>query len=153
MPKPRGKAASGAVEDDLLAIRPRKPIPHAFVLDALAPASPDTRPMFGCIAVYLGEKIVLALRDKRDDTAADDGVWLATTKEHHASLRRELPCMRSIRVFGAPVTGWQVLPVEADDFEQAAMRACELILAGDVRIGKVPKPRTPKRRAAEARKA
>jgi hypothetical protein len=36
------------------------------------------------------------------------------------------------------VTGWQVLPADAEDFEQAALHACELVLAGDPRIGKVP---------------
>jgi hypothetical protein len=65
-------------------------------------------------------------------------VWLATTKEHHDSLRREFPNMRSIEVLGKAVTGWQVLPADAADFEAAAMRACELVLAEDPRIGKVP---------------
>jgi hypothetical protein len=82
-------------------------------------------------------KIVLILRDKRDATA-DNGVWLATTAEHHESLRREFPNMRSIQAFGTKVTGWQILPVDAPDFEEAALRACELIVAKDPRIGKVP---------------
>ena len=59
----------------------------------------------------------------------DNGVWLATTVEHHASLVREFPNMRSIKVLGKPVTGWQVLPADAADFEEAALHACELILA------------------------
>jgi hypothetical protein len=65
-------------------------------------------------------------------------VWLATTEEYHESLRRGFPNMRSIQVFGRKVTGWQVLPADAKDFEEAALRACELVLAGDPRIGKVP---------------
>jgi hypothetical protein len=92
--------------------------------------------MFGCLAVYAGPKIVLFLRDKPGD--GDNGVWLATTEEHHASLRREFPNMRTIRLFGKPVTHWQVLPADAPDFEEAALRACELIVAGDRRIGKIP---------------
>jgi hypothetical protein len=72
-------------------------------------------------------------------------VWLATTEEHHQSLRREFPNMRSIQVLGKKVTGWQVLPADAEDFEQAALRACELVLAGDPRIGKVPGARRAKR--------
>ncbi len=123
--------------------KPRKPVPHAFVLEALAELSPWTRSMFGCLAVYVGEKIVLILRDRRDETR-DNGVWLATTEEHHESLRREFPNMRSIQVFGKEVTGWQVLPLDAADFEQAALRACELIAAGDSRIGKVPGARRAK---------
>jgi hypothetical protein len=49
--------------------------------------------------------------------------------------------MRSIRLLGKAVTGWQVLPADAHDFEEAALRACDLILAGDPRIGKVPASR------------
>jgi len=98
--------------------------------------------MFGCLATYVKDKIVLILRDKLQNTA-DNGVWLATTEEHHESLRREFPNMRSIQVLGKPVTGWQVLPTDAPDFEESAVRACELILAGDPRIGKVPGSRRP----------
>jgi hypothetical protein len=123
--------------NDSLPIQQRKPIPQAFVLDAIASLSPYTRPMFGCLAVYVQDKIVLILRDKPTNKS-DNGVWLATTKEHHDSLRREFPNMRSIQVLGKPVTGWQVLPADATDFEAAALRACDLVLAGDARIGKVP---------------
>jgi hypothetical protein len=48
--------------------------------------------------------------------------------------------MRSIGVLGrGKLTGWQLLPADAPDFEDAVMRACELIAAGDERIGKIPK--------------
>jgi hypothetical protein len=116
----------------------RKRNPHEFVLSALAAVSSRTRSMFGCLAIYVEAKIVLILRDKHNDTA-DNGVWLATTEEHHESLRREFPNMRSIQIFRKRVTGWQVLPADAPDFEEAALRACELVLSGDPRIGKVPK--------------
>ena len=125
--------------DDTLLIKRRKPIPFEFVLDAIAPLSPRTRPMFGCLAIYVGDKIVLILRNKdKPGATADNGVWLATTEEHHQSLRRDFPNMRSIEVLGKKVTGWQVLPADAEDFEEAALRACELVLAADPRIGKVP---------------
>ena len=137
------------VDDTHFAVKPRKAVPHPFVLDAIAALSPTTRPMFGCLAVYVGEKIVLILRDK-GGSAADNGVWLATSKEHHASLRREFPNLRSIGVLGKGVTGWQVLPADAPDFEEAAFRACEYILAGDPRIGKVPGAR---RKAGAKRRA
>jgi hypothetical protein len=38
---------------------------------------------------------------------------------------------------GKSVTGWQLLPADAPDFETSAANACELVLAGDPRIGKV----------------
>ena len=135
MPKPRSE--SRFLDPFNPVAKPRKTIPHEFVLAALAPLSPRTRFMFGCLAVYVREKIVLILRQKADGTV-DNGVWLATTSEHHESLRREFPNMRSIGVLGKEVTGWQLLSSDLPDFEQAALRACELILSRDPRIGKIP---------------
>lgn len=126
--------------DAFLRGKPRSSIPHEFVLEALEPASPETKPMFGCLAVYVKDKIVLILRD-RPDERADNGVWLATREEDHASLRREFPNMRSIQMFGTPKTSWQILPADASDFEESAMHACELVLARDPRVGRVPAPR------------
>lgn len=102
--------------------------------------------MFGCHAVYVDDKIVLILRN-RESFPQDNGVWLATTEEHHESLRGEFPHMRSIALFESPVTGWQVLPESSADFESAVQRACELILRGDPRIGKIPKGRSRKKKA------
>ena len=140
MPKAPRHTPPSPLDHPFFVTKRRRPIPHEFVLDALAPLSPETRPMFGCVAVYVADKIIFALRDK-PESQSDNGVWLATTLEHHESLRREFPSMRSIRVLGKKVTGWQVLPADAPDFETAAMRACELVLAGDSRIGKVPESR------------
>jgi hypothetical protein len=144
----RPRRGSPAPTGDPFATTPRKTVPHAFVLDAIASASPVTRPMFGCTAVYVKDKIVLILRQRPHETR-DNGVWLATTEEHHASLSREFPNMRSIHVLGKDVTGWQVLPADSIDFEEAALRACELVLKGDPRIGKVPGVRQPRRRGTK----
>jgi hypothetical protein len=140
MSKRRRKTPLLPPESTVFAPKQRKAVPHEFVLDAIAALSPSTRPMFGCLAVYIEEKIVLVLRDKPDEHA-DNGVWLCTTEKYHESLRRQFPNMRSIQVFGKEVTGWQVLPADALDFEEAALRACELIVARDPRIGKVPETR------------
>ncbi len=144
MSRTRARAGLHRFDSALLAARRERPAPHEFVLDAIASLSPVTRPMFGCLAVYVEEKIVLILRDK-PSANADNGVWLATTKEHHESLRREFPSMRSIGVLGKKVTGWQLLPADAPEFEEMALRACDLILGGDARIGKVPKRKTVER--------
>jgi hypothetical protein len=127
-------------DDTVFAVKRRRIVPHEFVLEALASLVPATRQMFGCTAVYVAEQIVLILRE-RQDSRADNGVWIATTAEHHESLQREFPRMRSIQLFGRKVTHWQVLPVDAPDFETAALRACALILARDPRIGKIPQRR------------
>ena len=170
---PRKSPSSPPV--DPLLTSPRKRVPHEFVLDALAALAPMTRPMFGCVAIYIEEKIVLILRDKSHPTKralrprsgqapggapdrypADNGVWLATTEKHHESLRTEFPRMRSIGLLGKKITGWQLLPSDAPDFEGSALRACELVLARDPRIGKVPgrrsKSETSKASAASSRR-
>ena len=143
MPKLRRKNVLSTHEAPF-PVKTRKPVPHEFVLEALASISPETRSMFGCLAVYVNDKIVFALRDKRNETADDDGVWLATTVDYHQSLQRDFPSMRSIGVLGKKVTGWQVLPADAPDFEESALRACEFVIAGDPRIGKVPASRKAK---------
>ena len=90
--------------DNALFLKPKKAPPFPFVLEALAEVSPWTRPMFGCLAVYAGDQIKLILRD-RPTSQVDNGVWLATTIEHHDSLRRDFPNMRSVALLGKDVTG------------------------------------------------
>lgn len=141
---PGGRNRTPSPEAGFLSGRRRKAPPFEFVLDAVAPLAPSTRPMFGCVAVYVEDKIVLILRD-RETYRRDNGVWVATTPEHHASLRRELPGLRSISLFGRKPTSWQVVPADAPQFEEAARRVCELVLARDVRIGKVPKRAQPRK--------
>jgi hypothetical protein len=118
--------------------RKSKKIPFDFVLNELFELTPITRPMFGCTAVYVGQKIVLILREKSDHPR-DNGVWLATTLEHHLDLKKDFPSMRSIEVFGEGPTGWQNLPSDSPSFEEDVIRACEFIKSKDPRIGKIPK--------------
>ena len=92
----------------------------------------------------MDEKIVLILRNKPEHPT-DNGVWVATKKEHHASLKVILPSMRSIFLLGNGQTNWQNLPLESIDFEECVQSACELVLKGDPRIGNVPKSRKKKK--------
>ena len=118
-----------------------KIIPYDFVLEELGSLGPITKPMFGCVAVYVDTKIVLILRQKQD-YVSDNGVWIATTADHHESLKRDLPIMRSIALFnsGGP-TGWQNLPEDDPRFEEMTLKVCALIRENDPRIGKIPKPK------------
>jgi hypothetical protein len=138
MPGTRRKAAFIPPNERLFTPKPRRAAPFQFVLDAIAELPIRTRSMFGCLAVYVADKIVLILRDRLTEKR-DNGVWLATSPEHHESLRREFPNMRTIYLLGDKITNWQNLPVDAPDFEQSALRVCDLILARDPRIGKAPK--------------
>lgn len=118
----------------------KKNIPFEFVLDYLAPLEITVKPMFGLYAIYLNEKIMLVLRQRKDN-ADTNGVWVATCKKYHQTLKNELPSLRSFSIYSKSVkeTDWQLLPVDADDFEYSVIKACELIKRGDNRIGKIPK--------------
>jgi len=139
-----------AIKADIM--KTKKPIPHAFVLEWLFEKSPTTKPMFGAHGVYVDDgKMVLILRD-RDSYPDDNGVWVATKAEHHASLEKELPSMRGIGIFGPGPTNWRCLPASAPDFESSVGRVCEMVLRGDERIGTYPKQRKPRAKKVLARK-
>lgn len=96
--------------------------------------------MFGCHSVYVGEKIVLFLRDA-DKEPELNGVWVATTPEGYESLLKEFASMAP---FNKPRPGkspWFKLYSHAPDFEETALKVCEMILGGDPRIGRVIKRR------------
>ena len=141
--KSRARAA------EVIAAPKKKGPAYAFVLDELDSLEPHTKPMFGCTAVYVGERIVLILRE-RPNRADDNGVWVAIPQEHQAALRKQLPSLRAIGVLAEQgSTGWQNVPADGADFEEEVLRTCALIRAGDPRIGRIPKRRSPsKKRSA-----
>jgi hypothetical protein len=89
---------------------------------------------------------MLILRNKETHTD-DNGVWISTRTEHHATLKKIFPSMRSINVLGIGETNWQILPVDEDNFEESALKVCELILKGDPRIGNIPKSKKKKKKS------
>lgn len=124
--------------ETVLRVSMKQKIPFDFVLEELDRVHPRVKPMFGCYAVYVGEKIVLILRHRKDHED-DNGVWITAQREYHESLKKEFPCMRSINLLGTAETVWQNIPVDDDNFEELVLKACELIIKGDMRIGKIPK--------------
>jgi hypothetical protein len=116
----------------------KKRIPYSFVIEELDSLDPVVKPMFGCFSVYLGEKIILFLCEK-EKPPFQNGVWVATTVEGYESLAREFSSTRTVENPRIGKSPWLVIPAGADDFEEQAMRACELILSRDPRIGRVPK--------------
>jgi len=123
-------------------------IPFSFILDYLLPLQPYTKPFFGSYGVYVSEQIVFILRDKKSHNECN-GIWIATSREHHQSLKKEFPSLQSVSVLnsGKRETDWQMIHCEADDFESSAIKACELVLHADPRIGKIPKPKKKKKKA------
>ena len=151
----KGAAGQGILESPPKIGNRNRPSPHTgtkvpfhFVIDLLAHLDPVVRPMFGCHAVYVRGRIVLILRQRKTHREAN-GVWLATSKEHHQRLRKLFPSLGSISVLGKGETNWQMIPERARDFEESIVQVCDLIVKGDPGIGKLPRPKSsPKKRVA-----
>jgi hypothetical protein len=108
-----------------------------FVIDELLPIRPRVKQAFGFTYLYVGERLVLSLRDQVKQPKYN-GVWLYTGAEHIDHYRREfqsLPrrCFWRSKKSG---TGWVIIAAEFAEFEEYAFKACELILNGDRRIGR-----------------
>ena len=125
----------------------KKNIPFSFVFDYLHPLDITIKPMFGCHAVYANGKILIILRKRVDHTDAN-GIWIATGKEYHLSLKAEFPNMGSVYLLsdGKKETDWQMIHEDDVDFEEAAIKLCEMIVRNDARIGRIPKPKKKKAR-------
>jgi hypothetical protein len=110
--------------------------PFGFVLDEILPIRPTLKPMFGFTYVYLGERLLLSLRDSKKQPRFN-GVWLYTHTEHLESLHAEFPLLPRRCFWKSGKNGWVILRSELEDFEEYAFKACELILRGDQRVGRV----------------
>src|ERR1035438_5355463 len=99
-----------------------KNIPFPFVLEELHSLDYTIKPMFGCYAVYCAGKIQIILRNRPDNQEVN-GVWMATSSEHHDSLRKEFPTMQSVSILngGNGETNWQMLHIDDDDFESSVL--------------------------------
>ena len=118
-------------------------LPHPFVLEALAPLSPEVRRMFSGFAVYIGNRLLMMLRDHAK-YPHDNGIWLVLSEgidPADASLRRDLPSLRSIQMLGNKISHWLLIPSDGADFESVALHACDLILHHDPRLGRIPQSR------------
>jgi hypothetical protein len=117
--------------------------PHTFVLDALAPLNPEVRRMFSGFAVYIGDRLVLMLRD-HIKYPKDNGIWLVLSEAidpADASLRRDFPSIRAIQMLGNKISHWLLIPSDSADFEREALDACDLIRDRDPRFGRIPQSR------------
>jgi hypothetical protein len=123
--------------------KPTQKLPHAFVIEALAPLNPEVRRMFSGFAVYLGDRIVLILRDHHR-SPQDNGVWLVLSENASPSdpkLQKEFPSLRSIELLRNKIGHWLLIPSDGPDFETEALHACDLLLRHDPRLGRIPKSR------------
>jgi hypothetical protein len=135
--------------------KPKKNPPHAFVIDALATLNPEVRRMFSGFSVYVGDRIVLMLRE-HIKSPRDNGVWLVlseATNPKDPKLKREFPSLRSIEMLEGTIAHWLVIPSDGANFESEALHACDLLLRRDPRIGRIPASRRGGRTSVRARRA
>lgn len=118
----------------------RRRVPFPFVLEELFPVRPTVKQMFGFTHIYLGEKLVCSLRDSAKQPATN-GMWLYTTVDQIESLSKEFPELPRRNVWRSGKNGWVILSSKLTAFEEYALRACELILRGDRRVGRVTRGR------------
>lgn len=114
----------------------KKQLPFPFVLEELAPLRPNIKRMFGFTHVYLEDKLLLSLRDSPKQPGTN-GIWLYTTTEHLESLAKEFPHLPRRQLWRSKKNAWVILASRLEDFEEYAFKACELILNGDKRIGRI----------------
>ena len=116
------------------AVKRQSPFP--FVIDELISIRPTIKQMFGFTSVYLDERLLFSLRDSVKQPGSN-GMWLYTTTEHLESLAREFPELPKRQLWRSGKNAWVVLASRLEYFEEYALKACELILNGDQRIGRV----------------
>jgi len=111
------------------------------VIDELESIRPIIKRAFGFTYIYLDEKLLCGLRNslKQPNT---NGIWLFTTTEHLDSLAREFPQLPRRHLWRSGKNAWVVLASRLEYFEEYAFKACELILNGDNRIGRLTRGKT-----------
>ena len=116
----------------------KKRDPFPFVLEELSSIRPTIKHWFGFTSVYLGEKLLCSLRDSPKHPNSN-GMWVYTTREHLESLGKEFPELpkRQLWRSRSGSNAWVVLASRLEQFEEYAFKACELILRGDHRIGRI----------------
>jgi hypothetical protein len=115
-------------------------IPYNFVLDYLTRIDIVIKPMFGCYGIYAGGKLCLFLMDRdkplvrRVAEVLQKGIYVATVTDHVDLLKNVFPAAEFEMLKEGKV--WMYVPEASAEFEEYVIRACELISAGDPRIGR-----------------
>jgi hypothetical protein len=119
--------------------RARRVHPYAWLWEPLeSDATFVLGAMFGTKVVYLDGRLMLCFSARTEPWR---GVLVGTEREHHASLRAELPSLSPHPI----LPKWLYLPESADDFERVAGRLVQLARQRDRRLGVAPKQEAPGR--------
>lgn len=95
--------------------------------------------MFGCLAGYLVDRIVLVVADKEEPW---NGLLIPTEREFHPLLQTEFSALVPHPILGK----WLYISQGNPSFEETAAKIIKLILAGNPRIGVLPKLKKKRRK-------
>ncbi|RMB57618.1 hypothetical protein EAX61_10920 [Dokdonia sinensis] len=115
---------------------------YDFIIDLLYPLELRQRKMFGVDAYYIEDKMVFALREKNHNII-DNGIWIATTKQHHQKLKHTFKTIKPIETIG--IKSWLMLPASSDIFEYEVQLLVHLIRMRSPLIGIIPKSQISKK--------
>jgi hypothetical protein len=95
--------------------------------------------MFGCQAVYLHGRLVLALNSGEEPW---NGLLIPTEKQFHDSIIKDFKDV----VQHSVLKKWLYLPEASEDFETVAQEIVEAIRINDPRFGVEPKERVSRKK-------
>ena len=112
---------------------------HEWILDAFAEhPSFFTKSMFGGLAVYVFERLMLLLVEPtKSGRWKWHGVSICTDREQHAAIRAEFPALMPHGV----LQKWLYIASTHEDFESTMEAVAKRIASNDSRFGIVPKVR------------
>ena len=111
-------------------------LPYDFILKELYPVRPKIKKMLGCYALMIDRKLLMLLRD-REQQPEFNGVFVATYPEFYDQLQKEIHTSRMEFELDGVERSWIFISEDLNDFDQKVKKACEMIKAGDERIGKL----------------
>ena len=119
-------------------------LPFPFLIDELSPLRLTVKRVFGFTYLYLDEILLCALRDNAKKPNSN-GMWLFTTLDYVEQLGKEFPELPKRYLWRSGRNAWVILPSRLEQFEEYAFKACEMIMNGDRRIGRVSRAKIPPR--------
>lgn len=123
-------------------------------VEDLLPENTIRKPMFGGLAYYLEQKLILCLfeddstrsyKNKKFDFALWNGCLFPADRENHPELFKKFPFLINHPV----LPKWLYLPLETEDFESLAQQVLREIRKGSPLLGTIPKPKKSKKLATK----
>lgn len=110
-------------------------VPYDFILAYLYPVRPRIKKMLGCYGLIKDEILLVLLRD-RENQPEFNGIFVATQPQFFNTLQDEIHLSNMNFNLDGVEHSWIFLSEDLPDFNEKVKKTCEMIKAGDQRIGK-----------------